>query len=50
MRFEDITPLRENPISSPIQKATHFDYHFLQNTVINLNVLGHLVPDMLKLL
>lgn len=50
MRFEDITPLRETPIPSPIQKATHFDYHSLQNTVIKLDVLGHLVPDMLKLL
>lgn len=50
MEFEDFTPLREIKRPSPIKKATHFDFYSLHNTVIKFDVLGHPVPDMLKLL
>ena len=50
MEFEDFTPLREIKRPSPIKKATHFDFYSLHDIVIKFDVLGHPVPDMLKLL
>lgn len=50
MDFEDFTPLRDNKTNSPISKATHFDFHALHDTIMEIDVLGHIVPDMMKML
>lgn len=50
MEFEDFTPLRDIETDSPISQATHFDFYTLRDTVVKIDVLGHIVPDMLKLL
>ena len=46
--FEDFTPTRDINGRSPIKKATHFDFHSIDNTVIKLDVLGHQTNDVLK--
>lgn len=48
MEFEEFTPLRDNETNSPISKATHFDFHALHDTIIKIDILGYIVPDMLK--
>lgn len=50
MEFEDFTPLRDNETNSPISKATHFDFHALHDTILKIDVLGYVVPDMFRLL
>jgi len=50
MEFEDFTPLRDNSTHSIIKKVSHFNFLNLHDTILKLDVLGHLVPDMLKML
>ena len=50
MEWEDFTPLRDNATHSPIKKVSHFHFLNLQDALLKLDVLGHLVPDMLKML
>ena len=50
MEFEDFTPLRHEAMYSPIKDITHFNYHFLQNTILKLDVLGLLALEMFSLL
>ena len=46
--FEDFTPTRDINGRSPLKKATHFDFHSIDNTVIKFDVLGHQTNDVLK--
>lgn len=49
LEFEDFTPMRENNvIVSPVTITTHLNFHTLLNNIIKFDVLGHIVPDMLK--
>lgn len=50
MEFEDFTPILKNDGTTAIQYTTHLDFHFLHNNIIKLDILGHIVPDFLKLL
>lgn len=50
MEFEDFTPLRRNANPSPIKHASHFEYHFLHDSILKLDVLGHDTPDKFRLL
>lgn len=48
--FSDFTPTRNIETSDlPIKRITHFDYHELHDLLLKLDVLGYVVPDILKL-